>query len=101
MRKILIIAILICTFTQNAFSFYVNAQVRYNRLQAQAFVVNNFNRPIICDMSVQGFPFYGQGLFSFLDNVVIYPGQIGRVYVYTNARNPFVNASGNANCIWY
>lgn len=101
MKKLILIAISSLTLMQSALAFNVRANVNVNPTQAAGVVYNNFDRPIICNISVVGFTQYGQRLNSYMRDVVIYRGMYGYAYVYTNYRNQFINASTNANCRWY
>lgn len=103
MKKLLSVIAIVGALTSSgrAEAFNVQANVQVNQMQATAVVFNRFNRPIYCDINVQGFTYYGQSLNSYMNGVVIYPGMNGYAYVYSNPGNPFVNARGNARCQWY
>lgn len=101
MKKLLLVSILALTSLQSAYAFQVRAHVNFNQLEGRATVVNHFNRPIVCDLNAEGVTRFGQSVYSYMNQVMLYPGQNAYTYVYTNYNNPFVNVRANANCYWY
>jgi|GEM_PF-907249 hypothetical protein len=79
----------------------VQAQVSFTNFQVSATVINRFYRPIICSGYAYGQTFYGNVFNSYMNNVVVYPGNYAQVYVYNYNSNRFVNAWSNIRCNWY
>ena len=101
MKYIMSAVLLLSLVSKSTFAFPVQTHVRVTPFQVVATIHNFFMRPLICDAQAEGFPFYGQPLFSFLDNVVIYPGMNAYVYVNAFPGNHFVNGRSFANCDWF
>lgn len=102
MKKLIMTTLATLTLAQTAHAFHVRAEVQLNRRQAVAIVKNNFNRPIVCNIETTGIVQSGHYVYSYGNQVVIYPGQFGNAYVYSNnPYNPLVNAYANADCYWY
>jgi hypothetical protein len=96
--KKLLIATLVMLSATSSFAFTVNANVFFNRTVVTAEFQNNWNTPITCNGSAQGRTSSGNFYTSFLSPTIIYPGEFGNIYVYTNNYQPFVNARAFINC---
>jgi hypothetical protein len=101
MKYVLSAILFVVISNHSAQAFPVEAHVRVTPHQVVATIHNFFIRPLICDARAEGITYYGQPLFSFLDNVVIYPGMNAFVYVNAFPGNHFVNGRAFANCDWF
>ncbi len=96
MKKFITLISLIVSL--NCLAFMMPVQVFFTPTYAEARVYNNLFRPIVCSGAVQGILSNGIPVYSYFNNMIIYPGQFGYAYAYTNFYNPFINAFANANC---
>jgi hypothetical protein len=101
MKKFIFVILLFVSFNTFAQWFRVNARVNVNAFQLYAYVDNTFAAPIVCRGSVAGITYYGQPVFAYFNNVIIYPGMFAEAYAFTNQFNPFVSVNSNVNCLWY
>ncbi|TNE98780.1 MAG: hypothetical protein EP326_09300 [Deltaproteobacteria bacterium] len=102
MKKLIMTTLATLALIQSAHAFQVQANVQINGVSAMAYVQNNYNRPIVCNIEATGVLYSGHYIYSYGNQIVIYPGQYGNTYVYsTNRHNPLVNAYANADCYWY
>lgn len=81
-----------------AFQFRANAQVFLNRTYGEVRVVNNLPTPIICNGSAVGLTTTGRQVFSYMNQVRIFPGQFAYLNVYTNNYEPFVQVVPRIFC---
>lgn len=92
---------LVITFTLASTAqagFRYHADVNFNDTNAQALVVNDRGYPLVCQGSARGRTASGEFLYSYMNQVVLYPGQHAYVYIYTNRFNPFVNVQSDIHC---
>ncbi|MFZ4713851.1 MAG: hypothetical protein ACOYL6_09080 [Bacteriovoracaceae bacterium] len=101
MKKFFACALLVLSFNSFAQWFQINARVNANPYQLTAYVDNTFNAPIVCRGNVAGITYYGQSVYAYFNNVVIFPGMFANAYAYTNQTNPFVSVQSNVACAWY
>lgn len=98
MKKIILAMSLLITLSAHAFVPRIHVQV--NPLEISFQIVNTYNRPIICSGTVYGRTTYGNTLNSWVNGLVIWPGQYQVAYIYSNYRNQFRNGWANVNCHW-
>jgi hypothetical protein len=101
MKNLLLIFVLLLSFTQTASAFAIRAEVQVTPLAITAKVFNYLNRAVICDIQTFGYRRYAQPIQAWADNIIIHPGQIGYAYINTNYYNAFYSGNASANCIWY
>ncbi|WPU64656.1 hypothetical protein [Peredibacter starrii] len=94
--KVLVVAAALSLSTGAFAQAFANAQMFVNPTVAIARIYNVWGRPVLCEGRVIGltaqFPIFA----NFRD--VIPAGQYREAYVYTNAYNPFINASSEIYC---
>lgn len=81
-------------------TWQANAQISVRSDRITATIVNQWNRPIVCSGKVFGRTGSGVVLDSWLNSVVIWPGNYYHGYVYTHSRDRFVNGWANVQCRW-
>jgi hypothetical protein len=101
MKKLLLAAAIVMTLTSNAFAFIPQMSYFVNREVAVSRVWNNTYNRIVCSGFAYGRTFQGVVLNSFVNNMVIFPGQSVDVYVHSNFYDPMIVAWADINCnIW-
>lgn len=107
MKRLFAVLALVFATLSAAHAYYppryapVQAHVSFNQYQVSATVINNQYRPIICSGYAYGRTFYGNVFNSYMNNVVVYPGNHAQVFVYNYNSNGFVNAWSDIRCRWY
>lgn len=106
MKRLLAVLTLCLMLTSSAQAYYggpfqAQAQISFSQFQATATVVNNQYYPVVCSGYAYGRTYYGQVLHSYMNNVVIYPGQFANVHVYNYNGYAFSNAWADIWCRWY
>ncbi len=103
MKKIILGLVVLLNFSVilNAHAFRVKAEISLSSTYVGASVSNRWGAPMICNGNVAGLTASGVYLYSFMNQVVIYPGQYAYLQVYTNPYDPFFNAVDSINCFWY
>lgn len=98
MKKLFLAAVVFSTLTSSAFafapqmSFFVNGEVAISR------VFNNTGRPFICEGNAFGQTYAGAVLNSWFSQLYVTPGMSVDAYVYSNNRDPFINAWAQVDC---
>ncbi|MFN8370986.1 MAG: hypothetical protein U0T83_10240 [Bacteriovoracaceae bacterium] len=103
MKKFILGLVLLLNFglVLNAHAFRVKAQIQLTQTHAVASVMNYWGAPMVCSGNAAGLTVSGLYIYSYMNNVVVYPGQYAYVNVYTNIYDPFFNAVDSINCFWY
>ena len=91
--------------TSEAMAFFpngwsANVQISVQRTRMTATMVNRMNRPIVCRGKVFGRTASGVVLNSWVNNIVIWPGNFHHSYVHSNYADPIVNGWANVRCRW-
>jgi len=94
------IAIYCLLFTGSVSAFYVNPAITVTSNVVTATVVNNFRAPIMCTGQARGLAYSGYSFYSYVNEVVIFPGQWINIHVYSYF-DPFVNGAAFINCHFY
>lgn len=83
----------------NAYSFVPPMSFFVNREVATARVFNTTHFPIICSGQAYGQTHSGVVLNTWINNMVIYPGQWADAVVFSNYYDPFFTAWANIGCV--
>jgi hypothetical protein len=102
MKKLMLsVAVVFTLATSTAHAFIPQMSYFVNREVAVTRVWNNTYRNITCFGQAYGRTWQGVVLNSYVNGLVIFPGQSVDVYVHSNFYDPMVQAWAQINCnVW-
>lgn len=101
MKKLLLLLALV-SFNAFAYPFVSRVDIFVNQYNAIARVQNISYYPIVCNGQAFGVGRSGLYFYSYVNNLVIYPGSYVDVYVSSNnIYDPLVDARAAIGCVVY
>ena len=102
MKKMMLsLAIGLTLATSNAFAFFPQMNSFVNNEVAVSRVWNTSFRNIVCSGQAFGRTWQGVVLNSYVNSLVVYPGQYVDIYVHSNIYDPMVQAWAQVDCnLW-
>lgn len=94
----LVFLFFIAAFSIKANTFQARANVYMDRTYAEVSVCNNLYVPVMCSGEAKGMTASRNFVYAYMRNAVIYPGNCGYLYIYTNNYNPFVRVEPRIFC---
>ena len=102
MKKIVTALFFIIAINQSAFAGWRhNAFMLVTPNVVTANVHNGFARPMVCSGYTYGRSYYGNTFNTWMNSIIVWPGQTIKSWVYSTYNDRFVRGWANIWCRWY